>query len=96
LVALRRRWRPVAVGVLVGAVVAAAYAAVVWHRYQEPIALTLESETPLREAPYGGASGPDRLREGTAVQVEAVRAGWLLVRYGDARGWVLRREVVPL
>ncbi len=96
LIALRRRWRPLAAGVLVAAVVTAVYAGVLWRRYREPIALTLESETPLREAPYGGASGPDRLREGTAVRVEAVRAGWLLVRYGDARGWVLRREVVPL
>ena len=96
LIALRRRWRPAAVGVLVGALVAAGYGAVVWQRYHQSIALTLENETPLREAPYGGAAGPDRLREGTAVQVEAVRAGWLLVRYGDARGWVLRKEVVPL
>ncbi len=96
LILLARRWRPVAVGALVAAIVAAGYGGWALRRYRLPVAVTLASETPLREAPYGSASAPRRLGEGTAVLIEAARPGWYLVVYAGARGWVLRGEVLRL
>jgi hypothetical protein len=58
------------------------------------VAITLAGETPLREAPYGSASGSRQLREGTAVRIEHVRPGWYLVAHGETRGWVMRGEVL--
>ena len=91
---LLRRWRPIALGVLAAAVVAGVYGARTIRRYGEPVALTLAGETPLRDAPYGSASGSRRLREGTAVRIEQVRPGWYLVAHADSRGWVLTGEVL--
>jgi hypothetical protein len=96
LIGLRRRWRPLASGLIVAALVAGAYGTIVWWRYRQPLALTVEAETPLRQAPYSSAPAPGRLREGTAVVVQSGRPGWLLVRYGKAVGWVQSKEVVPL
>lgn len=96
LILLARRWRPIAAGALVAAVVAAGYGAWALRRYHLPVAVTLSAETPLREAPYGSASAGRRLREGSAVLIEAARPGWYLVAFAGARGWVLRGEVLPL
>ena len=91
---LLRRWRPMALGVMGAALVAGAYGARAIRRYREPVAITLAGETPLREAPYGSASGSRQLREGTAVRIEHVRPGWYLVAHGETRGWVMRGEVL--
>jgi tetratricopeptide (TPR) repeat protein len=91
-----RRVRPIATGALVAAAVAVGYGALALKRYRQPVAVTLATETPLREAPYGSASAPRRLREGTAVLVRRERGGWMLVSYGGAVGWVERSEVERL
>ena len=44
---------------------------------------------PLREAPYGPAAAPRTLSEDTAVLVEREEGAWVMVRRGDAVGWVL-------
>jgi len=89
-----RRWRPIALGALALALAAGGYGASALRRYHQPVAITLTGETPLREAPYGNASAPRRLREGAAVLVERVREGWYLVAHGETRGWVMRGEVL--
>ncbi len=91
-----RRLRPIALGVLVAAIAAAGYGVWALRRYQSPVAVTLGTETALREAPYGSASAPRQVGEGTAVRIEATRPGWYLVAYAGARGWVLRGEVLRL
>ncbi|HXV87191.1 MAG TPA: BatD family protein, partial [Gemmatimonadales bacterium] len=71
-------------------VMAATYAGLVDARYRTPAAVVLEGGTPLREAPYGSAPAVDRLASGTAVRVEVTRDSWVLVSYGDRRGWLIR------
>lgn len=66
------------------------------RRYRVPVALILDPETPLREAPYGGAPPVARLREGAGVIIRQGRTGWLLVTEGERRGWVHRAEVIRL
>ena len=93
---LARRWRPIALGAMIAALAVGGYGANALRRYRQPIALTLAAETPLREAPYGTASESRRLREGTAVLIESVRAGWYLVRHSGTLGWVQPSELLRL
>ena len=91
-----RRWRPAAAGALLAALVAAGYGGWTLRRYRVPVAVTLGSETPLRDGPYGGAQAARRVGEGTAVLVQTARPGWYLVTFSGVRGWVLRGEVLRL
>jgi len=95
MIALRRggRWAASLVGL---GLLAAGFAAAVEARYRTPTAVVLEGGTPLREAPYGSAPAVDRLASGSAVRIEATREGWVLVAFGNRRGWLVRSEVVRL
>jgi tetratricopeptide (TPR) repeat protein len=91
-----RRWRPIAVGAVLAALAAAGYGVWTLRRYHAPVAVTLATETPLRDAPYGSAAATRRVGEGTAVLIQAARPGWYLVSFAGVRGWVLRGEVLRL
>jgi len=91
-----RRVRPIAVGALLAALAAAGYGGWTLRRYRMPVAVTLGTETPLRDAPYGSASAGRRVGEGTAVLIQAARPGWYLVSFAGVRGWVLHGEVLRL
>jgi tetratricopeptide (TPR) repeat protein len=91
-----RRWRPITAGAMVAALAAAGYGAWTLRRYHVPVAVTLGTETPLRDAPYGSASAARRVGEGTAVLIQTARPGWYLVSFASVRGWVLRGEVLRL
>ncbi|NIM48320.1 MAG: hypothetical protein GTN62_01610 [Gemmatimonadales bacterium] len=78
------------------AVLVAAYGAYVTSRYEARVALVLTSGTPMRPAPYGPALATRELDEGDAVRIEREQGAWVLVRQGEARGWLLRSEVVRL
>jgi hypothetical protein len=93
---LLRNRRRAAAALLCLAVIVAAYGVLTIRRYRTPVALILEPETPLREAPYGSAPSLVRLREGTGVLIRDGRSGWLLVAEGERRGWVHRAEVIRL
>jgi hypothetical protein len=89
----RHRW-PAVVAAL--ALSAAAYGGTVLQRYAQPVALVMNSQTPLRVAPYGSAPADFELEEGAAVRIEREQGAWVLVTGGNERGWLLRAEVVPL
>lgn len=93
---LLRSRRRAAAALLCLAVIVAAYGVLTARRYRAPVALILDPETPLREAPYGSAPSLVRLREGTGVIIRDSRSGWLLVAEGERRGWVHRAEVIRL
>lgn len=78
------------------AVAAAAYAGAVAYRYRLPVGLAAHAEVPLRVAPYGPAPADRVLPEGAAVLVTHRRGPWVLVRHGNARGWLLDAELVRL
>ncbi len=73
-----------------------AYAAYVSRRYRTPVAVAIAPETPLRSAPYGGATAAVFLDEGMAVRVNDTAGVWLLVTRGMSQGWVLGEEVERL
>ena len=53
--------------------------------------------TPVRVAPYGGASATITLDAGAALYVERRSGAWLRVQRPDGvHGWVMAAEVVPL
>ena len=87
-------WKLVAVGLL--AIALAGYGAYVANRYSANVALVLNDETPLREAPYGLAQSQQIFDAGMAVSIEREDPPWLLVNRGNASGWMFGDEVVPL
>jgi hypothetical protein len=72
------------------------YGGYVAHRYAQPVALILEAETPLREAPYGTASAATSLEQASMVRIESRWGFWTLVSHGAFRGWVRSSEMVTL
>jgi len=66
-------------------------------RRARPLAIVVDSGTPVRVAPYGAASPATALQAGAALLVMRRYGAWLEVWRADGvRGWVLASEVVPL
>jgi len=66
-------------------------------RRARPLAIVVDSGTPVRVAPYGAASPATALQAGAALLVIRRYGAWLEVWRADGvRGWVLASEVVPL
>ncbi len=63
------------------------------RQYDRPTGIVLGDETPLREAPYGTSDRTKTLSAGEAVDVRQTDGAWLLVRHGEAVGWILSREI---
>ena len=92
-----RRRRAVALGFSVLGVAAAGLAAREGVRRARPLAIVLNAATPVRVAPYGGASPASMVEAGAALLVERRYGAWLEVRRADGvRGWVLAAEVSRL
>ncbi len=91
---LAARRRRTAVGLLVVALCCAVFAGIVEFRYGKPIGFVIESDTPLREAPYGPAPETLPVARGAPVRIEWVRGDWRLVALGDRRGWMHASELV--
>lgn len=95
--ALARRRRAVVLTLAVLAAGAAALAAWEWGRRARPLAVVVNARTPVRVAPYGGASASAAVEAGAALLVERRHGAWLEVRQADGlRGWVLAADVVRL
>ena len=66
-------------------------------RRARPLAIVVNRGTPVRVAPYGGASAAATVDAGAALFVERRYGPWLEVRRGDGvHGWVLTSEVARL
>src|SRR5437870_1352172 len=92
-VAARRR-RTVVLGLSLVTVAAAGLAAREVLRRAEPLAIVLNAATPVRVAPYGGASPASMVEAGAALLVDRRYGAWLEVHRADGvRGWVLAAEV---
>src|SRR6266699_3684915 len=85
-VAARRR-RTVVLGLSLVTVAAAGLAAREVLRRAEPLAIVLNAGTPVRVAPYGGASPASMVEAGASLEVH---------RADGVRGWVLAAEVSRL
>jgi hypothetical protein len=91
LIAHRRR---AAIGFLVLALVCTLFAGFVKSRYDSPIGFVIETDTPLREAPYGPAPETVPMERGAAVRIERVHGDWRLVALGHRHGWMHATELV--
>ena len=92
-VAARRR-RTVVLGLALVTAAAAGLAVREGLRRAQPLAIVLNAGTPIRVAPYGGASPASMVEAGAALLVERRYGGWLEVHRPDGvRGWVLAAEV---
>jgi tetratricopeptide (TPR) repeat protein len=92
-VAARRR-RTVVLGLALVTAAAAGLAVREGLRRAQPLAIVLNAGTPIRVAPYGGASPASMVEAGAALLVERRYGGWLEVQRPDGvRGWVLAAEV---
>ena len=92
------RRRIVVVAVLaVVALSASALGVAEGRRRDQPLAVVVAGDAPVRAAPYGGASAAATVHAGAAVLVGRRYGRWLEVRRPDGvRGWLLAGEVVPL
>ncbi|HYU36608.1 MAG TPA: BatD family protein [Gemmatimonadales bacterium] len=92
-VAARRR-RTVVLGLSLVTVAAAGLASREGLRRSQPLAIVLNAATPVRVAPYGGASPASMVEAGAALLVERPYGAWLeVIRADGVRGWVLAAEV---
>jgi hypothetical protein len=92
-----RRRRTVVVGLALLSAVAVALAAHEGLRRARPLAIVIHPATPVRVAPYGGASAASTVEAGAALLVERRYGAWLEVRRADGvRGWVLAAELARL
>ena len=92
-VAARRR-RTVVLGLSLVTVAAAGLASREGLRRTQPLAIVLNAATPVRVAPYGGASPASMVEAGAALLVERRYGAWLgVIRADGVRGWVLAAEV---
>src|SRR5947199_442047 len=92
-VAARRR-RTVVFGLSLVTVATAGLAAREGLRRAQPLAIVLNAATPVRVAPYGGASPASMVEAGAALLVDRRYGAWLEVHRADGvRGWVLAAEV---
>jgi hypothetical protein len=95
-VLLRRRALVIA-GLAAVVAAAAVPGFIEWKRRAQPVAVVLGAGTPVRAAPYGGASTFLTLEAGSAVLLARRYGGWVQVRRGDGvHGWVLGGEVAEL
>ena len=93
-VAGRRRRRLAVLGLALIGATAAALGAREGLRRARPLAIVLNPATPVRVAPYGGASAASTVEAGAALLVQRPYGAWLEVRRADGvRGWVLAAEV---
>ncbi len=89
-----RRRRSLVLALAFVSVAAAGLAAREGMRRAQPLAIVLNAATPVRVAPYGGASPASMVEAGAALLVERRYSAWLEVRRQDGvRGWVLAAEV---
>jgi len=95
-IAIAARSRRLGPAVALVAVLAAVGGWEIDRREHRPVGIVLATDVPLRVAPFGSARAPRTLIAGTAVEIERVDGAWMLVRRGDARGWVIRGEVTKL
>jgi SH3 domain-containing protein len=66
-------------------------------RRSQPLAIVVNPATPVRVAPYGGASAAATVEAGAALLVERRYGAWLEVRRDDGvHGWVLAGQVTRL
>ena len=92
-----RRRRMVVLGLSLLGVATAGLAAREGVRRAQPLAIVLNAATPVRVAPYGGASPASMVEAGAALMVERRYGAWLEVRRPDGvHGWVLAAEVSRL
>ena len=92
-VAARRR-RSVVLGLALVTVAAVGLAAREGVHRAQPLAIVLNSATPIRVAPYGGASPTSMVEAGAALLVARSYGAWLEVHRQDGvRGWLLAAEV---
>jgi len=92
-----RRRRMVVLGLSLLGVATAGLAAREGLRRAQPLAIVLNAATPVRVAPYGGASPASMVEAGAALMVERRYGAWLEVRRPDGvHGWVLAAEVSRL
>jgi len=92
-----RRGRMVVLGLSLLGVATAGLAAREGLRRAQPLAIVLNAATPVRVAPYGGASPASMVEAGAALMVERRYGAWLEVRRPDGvHGWVLAAEVSRL
>jgi hypothetical protein len=76
---------------------AAGLAAREWQRSRRAVVVVVNPATPVRVAPYGGASAAVTLDAGAALVVERRYGAWLQVRRRDGvHGWVLVAETARL
>jgi len=95
--ARRRRPRTLLLGLAVSAAAAGNQAARESLRRQQALAVVVNPATPVRVAPYGGASAVATVEAGAALLVERRDGRWLEVRRPDGiHGWLLEREAVRL
>ena len=95
--ARRRRSRAWLLGLAVCAAAAGAQGAREALRRQQALAVVVSPATPVRVAPYGGASAVATVEAGAALLVERRDGRWLEVRRPDGiHGWLLEREAVRL
>ena len=95
--ARQRRPRALLLGLAVCVAVAGTQAARETLRRQQALAVVTNPATPVRVAPYGGASAVATLEAGAALLVERRDGRWLEVRRPDGiHGWLLEREAVRL
>ncbi len=89
-----QRRRTVVLGLALISVAAAALAGREGLRRAQPLAIVLNAATPVRVAPYGGASPASMVEAGAALLAERSYGAWLEVHRTDGvRGWVLATEV---
>jgi hypothetical protein len=91
-----RRTRRIGLALAVIAAVAAVAAWRIDRSYQQPTAIVLRDDVPLRSAPFGSASAARSLVAGSAVRVDRAEGAWLLVERAGSMGWVLAGEVARL
>jgi hypothetical protein len=92
-VAARRR-RAVVLGLALGTIAATGLATREGLRQTQPLAIVLNAATPVRVAPYGGASPASMVEAGAALLIDRRYGAWLEVHRADGiRGWVLAAEV---
>src|SRR6266852_5220829 len=99
-------WLTVAVGgrrraviALFGAVAigASLLGAIEWRRRDQPVAVVIADASPVRAAPYGGASAAATVQAGGALLVGRDYGPWVEVHRSDGiHGWVLGGEITGL
>ena len=95
LVIVGRRSRVWGPALIVAAIVAVTGYAIEL-RYAEPLALILQPNGGMRAAPYGPAPLTVRMEAGAPVTIERAEGQWVLVRFGQDRGWMRINELVRI